>query len=141
MQILQRKTIDMTKNYSLSMLSDLEIHIKKPSIIFLYGDLGAGKTTLSQEIIHRCIPDLEGITSPTYVYYNKYQDIYHFDLYRLKDYDEFISIGGEEILDNNEWIILIEWPELIEKYYDADIKIYLEKDLNDTQRSIRIVYK
>ncbi|MBT3728584.1 hypothetical protein HOF65_00670 [bacterium] len=39
--------------------------------------------------------------SPTYTYYNKYNNIYHFDLYKLKSYDEFFAIGGEDILDNN----------------------------------------
>ena len=49
------------------------------------------------------------ITSPTYTYYNKYTldnfiNIYHYDLYRLKDYDEFFAIWWEDILDNNDWI-------------------------------------
>ena len=68
------------------------------------------------------------VTSPTYTYYNKYNNIYHFDLYRLQDYNEFFAIGGEDILDNNEWIILIEWPELLEKYYQPDLEIILKKN-------------
>ena len=55
------------------------------------------------------------VKSPTYVYYNKYgENVYHFDLYRLGSYDDFVNIGGEEILDDRENICLVEWPELLE---------------------------
>lgn len=132
----------MGKNYTLDMLADIDIKIQKPSIIFLYGDLWSGKTTLSQSLIQQYGGKTDmAITSPTYVYYNKYDDIYHFDLYRIRDYDEFVSIGWEEILDNNEGIILVEWPQILEEYYTPDIKIYLEKTSEDLRRSIRIEYK
>ncbi len=130
----------MIQSYSLDNLQELQISIKKPSIIFLYGDLWAGKTTLCQNIIRKNTHIDNDVTSPTYVYYNKYEDIYHFDLYRARDYDEFVSIGWEEILDNNEGIILVEWPQILEKYYKADIEIYLEKTLIEGERSIKIVY-
>jgi len=131
----------MQKKYTLSMLQKSNIDIQKPSIIFLYGDLWAGKTTLSQSIIEQYVQNIEVVTSPTYVYYNKYKGVYHFDLYRLRDYDEFISIWWEEILDNNDGIILIEWPELLEKYYSPDIKIYIEKTSIEDERLIDIQYK
>jgi tRNA threonylcarbamoyladenosine biosynthesis protein TsaE len=54
------------------------------------------------------------VRSPTYTYYQKYStSIYHFDLYRLEDYDTFVSIGGEEILGDSCTITLIEWPEIL----------------------------
>lgn len=140
MQILDWKTIEMKKKYSLSMLQDIELRLEKPCIIYLSGDLGTGKTTLSQIILSQYLHVQGDITSPTYVYYNKYADNYHFDLYRIKDYDEFVSIGGEEILDNNSWIILIEWPDIIKKYYKADIEINLEKTDNEDERLIEIIY-
>jgi len=92
-------------------------------------------------LIQKILRKNQEITSPTYVYYNKYEDIYHFDLYRLSSYDEFISIAGEEILDNNEGLILVEWPEKISGYYEADIEIRISKtDISD-QRDIEIIYK
>jgi len=130
----------MKENYTLDMLWKLDFHIQKPSLIFLYGDLWAGKTTLSKSIIHGMLWDEVSVTSPTYVYYNVYSDIYHFDLYRLRDYDEFVSIWGEEILDNNQGIIIIEWPEILEPYYNPDIKIFLEKTDDETIRSYPIQY-
>jgi len=131
----------MKKKYSLTDIRDLQIDIKKPSIIFLYWDLWAGKTTLSGNIIRNLwISKDEHISSPTYVYYNKYEDIYHFDLYRLWDYEEFCMIWWEEILDNNEGIILIEWPEILKPYYTPDISIRIEKTLDDDIREIEIEY-
>ena len=127
----------MSKKYSLTTLDSLPLSIKKPCIVFLYGDLGAWKTTLTQYLIRR-ISSVENIsvTSPTYVYYNKYDDIYHFDLYRLENYDEFISIWGEEIFDENEGIIFVEWPQILEERYTPDIKISLLKTESETEREI-----
>lgn len=122
-------------------MSDININLQKPCLIFLYGDLWAGKTTLSGYIINSFLRKKQEITSPTYVYYNIYEDIYHFDLYRLESYDAFVSIGWEEILDNNEWIIIVEWPELIEKYYSPDIIIRLSRTPHDDEREIEVIYK
>jgi len=130
----------MTKNYSVNTLSDLQLDLKMPCVIFLYWDLGAGKTTLSQVLIKKILWKDYGVTSPTYVYYNKYEDVYHFDLYRLWDYDEFVSIWWEEILDQNQGIILVEWPELIKPYYKADIEIKISKTTDDDTRAISVEY-
>lgn len=127
--------------YSLEKIDSLPIEIKSPSLVFLYGDLWAGKTTLSQSLISRYTgTSKEDISSPTYVYYNRYKDLYHFDLYRIEDYDEFVHIWGEDILDNNTGIILIEWPERIEKYYSPDIIIRLLPSVNSNEREIEIEY-
>lgn len=88
------------------------------SIVCLWGDLGAGKTTLIKGIV-------EGITglphgevrSPTFTYLNIYANdtslpVYHFDLYRLNDAEEFLSLGFEEFLFG-EGICCIEWSEKI----------------------------
>ena len=131
----------MSDMYALQNIQNLNLDIKKPSIVFLYGDLWSGKTTLSQSIIRKYSTQKDTqATSPTYVYYNKYDDIYHFDLYRLESYEDFVSIGGEEILDNNEGIILIEWPQILEPYFIPDVKIYLSKTQRDNERKIEIEY-
>lgn len=131
----------MKIKYSINNMSSLNLEINKPTIIFLRWDLGVWKTTISKYIINKLLKKDCDVTSPTYTYYNKYDDIYHFDLYRLNNYDEFFAIWAEDILDNNEWVIIIEWPELIEKYYSADIEIYLEKTNIDDEREIDIIYR
>ena len=129
----------MIKKYDIDNIKDLEIDIQKPMIIFLKGDLWAWKTTLSKHILNNLLSIKEDVISPTYTYYNKYGENYHFDLYRLEKYDEFFAIWWEDILDNNSWIILIEWPEIIEKYYKADMIITLHKTQNENEREIEII--
>ncbi len=145
--------------YNIKDIFNLKIPIKLPSIIFLKWDLWAWKTTISKHILNNLLWIKEEITSPTYTYYNKYTvdswllatdswqltpdnwlTVYHFDLYRLSNYDEFFAIWWEDILDNNSWIILIEWPELIEKYYKADLEIILKKTKKDDEREIEIIW-
>ncbi len=129
----------MIQKYFLKYISDLKIEIKKPCLIFLKWDLWAGKTTLAKHILNDILWIEGEVTSPTYTYYNKYLDNYHFDLYRINNYDEFFAIWWEEILDNNSWVILVEWPEIIEKYYSPDLEIILKKTENSEEREIKII--
>jgi len=131
----------MIKKYTIDNINTLEIPISKPSIIFLRGDLWAGKTTISKHILNNLLKVSEDVTSPTYTYYNRYWNNYHFDLYRLSNYDEFFAIWWEDILDNNEWVILIEWPDLIMDYYQADIIIDIKKTDKENERLIEIIKK
>lgn len=96
-------------------------------VIFLYWQIGMWKTTLSQMILTQFLDAWTSITSPTYTYYNVYKNHhYHFDLYRLTDYEQFVQIGWEEIVSNNQHgIILIEWPELIEAVIKPDMSIHI----------------
>lgn len=95
--------------------------LKPGTIVCFFGELGAGKTTLIKGIAQEARglaleqQDLSGVTSPTFTYLNIYQGsipVYHFDLYRLKDSDEFLSMGFEEFL-YAEGICCIEWSEKI----------------------------
>jgi tRNA threonylcarbamoyladenosine biosynthesis protein TsaE len=126
--------------YSLEKISSLELDFSESRLIFLYWDLWAGKTTLTQSILKNVLWVTENITSPTYTYYNKYLDnVYHFDLYRLWNYEEFFAIGWEEVLDSNA-ICIIEWPQILEKYYKPDIIITLEKTDSENTRDIKVEY-
>lgn len=78
------------------------------------------------------------VKSPTYTYYNKYGDIYHFDLYRLGSYDDFVNIGGEEILDDPENICLIEWPEILIGKYRPTIDVEIRKTEKEDEREVEI---
>lgn len=136
MQIMQDKIIyNLTKDN----FWWLPIHPKKGERIFLRGDLWAGKTTLSKHIISTLLGSKIAVKSPTYTYYNKYnENIYHFDLYRLHSYSDFVNIGGEEILDNPENICLIEWPEIIIWKYQSTIDLEILKTEKEYERKIHI---
>ncbi|MDD2891648.1 MAG: tRNA (adenosine(37)-N6)-threonylcarbamoyltransferase complex ATPase subunit type 1 TsaE [Candidatus Gracilibacteria bacterium] len=108
--------------------------------VFLRGDLGAGKTTISKHIISSILGVQTSVKSPTYTYYNKYgENIYHFDLYRLESYDDFVNIGGEEILDNPENICLIEWPEILHGRFNPTIDVEILKTEKEDERRIYVI--
>jgi len=90
--------------------------LKKGDVVVLTGDLGSGKTKFTEGVLQYFELDNE-ISSPTFTIVNEYVNekgtIYHFDVYRLEDEDEFYAIGGEEYFQKG--ICLIEWGELIEK--------------------------
>ncbi len=68
-------------------------------VVCLYGDLGAGKTSLSYGIAQGLEVKEHYITSPTFTFVNEYQGrvpFYHIDLYRLKDPEELVNIGFED---------------------------------------------
>lgn len=86
------------------------------SIVCLFGDLGAGKTTFVKGLAEGVGFNAEQVCSPTFVFLNIYPGnklIYHFDLYRLSDADEFLSMGYDEFLAGGE-ICCIEWSERIQ---------------------------
>lgn len=129
----------MLKKYNINDIEKLIFEVVPWDIIFLYWDLAAWKTTLTKHIINNLLKINEEVKSPTYTYYNKYaENVYHFDLYRLKEYDEFFAIWAEDILDNDKNICIIEWPEIISKYYKPTIEIFLEKTDSDFERVIKI---
>lgn len=78
-------------------------------------NFGSGKTKFVQGILEYFGLENE-ISSPTFTIVNEYTNsdinIYHFDVYRLADVDEFYAMGGEEYFENG--ICLIEWGEMIE---------------------------
>lgn len=85
-----------------------------PLIIFLQGEMGAGKTVFSKGFVTGMGLDDE-VTSPTYTIVNEYGNppkIYHFDLYRLSDPDELYEMGFDDYL-NQGCTLLVEWPDLI----------------------------
>jgi len=131
----------MQSIFSLDELGSLPLKIHKGNKIFLYWDLGAGKTTLSGYLISKYLWEKKEVKSPTYTYYQRYgEDVYHFDLYRLRDYDAFFAIGGEEILDDLDTVCLVEWPEIIKPYIKPDIEIYLGTTPDPLTRTIKIIY-
>ena len=114
--------MDLKKNFRSKsavnvFLKEFTNYVKAGHCIFLFGDLGVGKTYFSQQIIKSFICT-EFISSPTYNIVNTYKynndvDILHCDLYRLNSYDEVLELG---ILDNlDKKILLVEWPNLLEK--------------------------
>lgn len=110
MEILISNSEENTKMIGKSFAATL----KKGDVVVLTGDLGSGKTKFTEGVLTYFGLENE-ISSPTFTivneYVNKDVNIYHFDVYRLEDEDEFYAIGGEEYFETG--ICLIEWGEMI----------------------------
>lgn len=116
--------------------------LKQPSaiVIFLEGNLGAGKTFLSRAIIEN-LGFTGAIKSPTYTLVESYSfsqiKVFHFDLYRLADPEELEFIGIRDYLSANN-LLLIEWAERGEEFLpSADLKIKL--DFVDNGRKLEFI--
>lgn len=90
-------------------------------IITLAGDLGSGKTTLTQKIGQQ-LGIKNKIISPTFVIMKKYplknkkfKELIHIDTYRLEKKEDIVRLGWNEIISNSDNLVIVEWPELIKE--------------------------
>ena len=99
----------------------------------IYGDLGVGKTIISQGVAAG-LGITEVVNSPTFTIVKEYDEgrlpLYHFDVYRIGDVDEMDEIGYNEMV-YGDGVCLIEWANLIEEILpDTYTRIDIEKDLS-----------
>jgi len=133
----EKTTKELAKNFS--------NYLKGGEVIFLYGEIGVGKTTFAKHLINQFqinkkIQTTE-VLSPTFNLLNEYElkdlVIKHYDLFRLKDKSEIINL---DLFDNNQRVItLIEWPQLIDKkniFNPINLFFKYENELNN--RSVQI---
>lgn len=96
-----------------SLARDLAHQLRGGELIFLQGNLGAGKTTFARALIQTLLPGTR-VKSPTYTLVERYEtpafDLYHADLYRLADASELAPLGLREAVADGH-CVLVEWPE------------------------------
>ena len=144
---IKNSIIDISSEETTRELAkELSNYLKGGEIIFLYGEMGVGKTTfvkylINQFQIKKNLRTSE-VTSPTFNLLNEYDvddlSIKHYDLFRLKDKSELKNL---DVFENNKNVItLIEWPQLINKeklHKTIDLIFNYENELNN--RSVKIV--
>ena len=110
-----------TKEDTIKKGIEISKNLQAGDILCLHGNLGTGKTTLTQGLAIG-LKIKENITSPTFALMNIYnikngkiKNFVHIDTYRLKSEEDLIEIGIEDYLGAKNTICVIEWPEKIEK--------------------------
>tara|TARA_Y100001934_G_scaffold220497_1_gene262505 strand:- start:46 stop:459 length:414 start_codon:yes stop_codon:yes gene_type:complete len=107
------------------------------SIVLLYGDLGSGKTTFVKGVLKGLKYDYD-VTSPTFSLINEYQadyDVIHIDCYREKNIDRWINLGINDYLNGTN-IVIIEWPEVLERIIENKVLKIKINHLNEDKREI-----
>lgn len=129
-----------TLQYAARLAQALPAHA--PLVLYLHGDLGAGKTTIARGVL-QALGERGAVRSPTYALMAEYEPqsglrVLHLDLYRLSDPDELHALGlADHLPDSRLW--LVEWPERGAGggLPPADVHLYLEPE--EGGRRVRLV--
>ena len=122
--------------------SDLAQKIKVGAVVALLGNLGSGKTTFAKGFAMG-LNITEHVGSPTFKIISEYvgqpHNLYHVDSYRLEGENDFLKIGGEELLNQKKGVTLIEWANLIKGILPKEtIFVYFKRSSKKNTRQIRI---
>ena len=132
----EKKTEELASKFSKKL--------KPGNVVFLYGEMGVGKTTFIRYLINNFQKnnklEITEVTSPTFNLLNEYRinqiKINHYDLYRLKKIEEIDNLDLFEDIINT--ITLIEWPQIIEKKPKNLIELIFEYGEDFQTRSVQI---
>ena len=118
---------------------ELAKRIPVPSVVCLYGELGAGKTAFVRGLAAG-LGISAAVSSPTFTIVNEYPgspDLIHFDMYRLGNADELFDIGWEDYLRRNA-VLAVEWSENVMDAFDGSEIVIRFTKLSDTSRLITV---
>lgn len=126
-------SLEQTQRIAKDFLNGLEKKSDEACIVGLYGNLGSGKTTFTQ-FLAKELGITEPITSPTFVIekiyetkHSQFARLIHIDAYRLESGRELQTLNFEELVDNPNNLILIEWPENVKEILPENhLKIFCE---------------
>ncbi len=139
-------TLPQLTNFAEDFLREFEnFSSDKALLIKLSGNLGAGKTTFTQKFAE-ALDIAEKITSPTFVLmkiysinFGQFKKLVHIDAYRLEKSEELLALNFQEILDDPENLILLEWPERVENILpEKNITISFEV-VDEESREVKIL--
>ena len=117
---------------------EIGAQLRAPVLVLLFGDLGAGKTTLTKGIVSGMgAAEEDEVTSPTFTLVHKYDRgvcVYHVDLYRVSDFHDLETLGLEDVF-SEQAVVIVEWPNKLALRTDWPVvRIHLEHVAEDTRR-------
>lgn len=132
-----------TLEFGATLAAAMQTRFEGHALVFLRGQLGAGKTTLVRGLLH-ALGHSGSVKSPTYTLLEPYSlgeiAVYHFDLYRVADAAELGFVGIDEIVDG-DGLKLFEWPEKAAGWLPAaDVEISLEPHTDAAGVIGRMIY-
>lgn len=117
---------------------------KGATVVGLLGDLGAGKTTFTQ-FVAKYLGIKNKVNSPTFVIIKKYplkirnyKFLIHIDAYRLKNENELLRLGWQEIINDKEHLVFIEWPENAIKAMPKNMSYIYITHRNNDERGLEL---
>jgi tRNA threonylcarbamoyladenosine biosynthesis protein TsaE len=142
-EAVEREFLTRSADQTMALGRDLGCALKKPLILFLFGDLGSGKTAFVQGLAQGIrVPDTVAVTSPTYTLVNEYPGrlpLFHVDLYRLPSHADPDEIGLLEMFEENG-IVAVEWAQRLHVGDRPNRRLDLFFTVTgDNTRSIRII--
>ena len=142
---ISKDKIDLSSEKKTKELADkFSKKLKPGNVVFLYGEMGVGKTTFVRYLINQLQKDnkleVTEVTSPTFTLLNEYQihqiKINHYDLFRLKSVEEIKNLDLFE--ENINTVTLVEWPQIIEEKPKNLIELNFEYGNDHQTRSVQI---
>lgn len=137
--------LEETKVYAREFVSNLVPLVDSATLVGLYGNLGAGKTSFTQGVA-AALGISDTVNSPTFVIEKiytlvdqKFSHFIHIDAYRLEKAEEMLRLGWNEIISNPKNLIIVEWPERIAEIMPAHIEVKLEH-VSENERTVEINY-
>lgn len=125
-----RQTISASPDETFALGKKLGTGLSGGEVVLLTGGLGAGKTLLTKGILSGMDFDVDEVTSPSFALVNLYKtprfDVYHIDLWRSSGEDAAFSVGLEEILDDENAVVIVEWAERLESFNFGRTVFYID---------------
>lgn len=120
--------------------AQIAMMLPRRGVVFLIGDLGAGKTTLTKGIAKGLGAAHEDeVSSPTFTLMHEYGSpvrLYHIDLYRLDEERQLATLGLDEVFDRDA-VVVIEWPEKFRRWLPADA-VEIRIEASDEGRTVTL---
>lgn len=117
------------------------VQLKKGDVVYMQGDLGAGKTTFVRAAIQSILGKDEFVPSPTFTLVQTYDSnpsIWHYDLYRLQNPEEVLELGMEEAFEQG--ITYIEWADRMGNVYSkAHYTVMIQSTDQEDHRKVMII--
>jgi tRNA threonylcarbamoyladenosine biosynthesis protein TsaE len=136
--VASRELVTHSSDETIQHGREIGAQLRAPVLVLLFGDLGAGKTTLTKGIVSGMgAAEEDEVTSPTFTLVHKYDRgvcVYHVDLYRVSDFHDLETLGLEDVF-SEQAVVIVEWPNKLTLRTDWPVvRIHLEHVAEDTRR-------